>query len=250
MKPLTILELALSDSNELKIHQSMGSIFHGALMELLNSDYVEFLHTMQLRPYSQCLYFNRDKGVWLWRLSTFEQNATENILQKVENLQKLYLKQKQAEVQFLSCEVKAESDYRELLDKHFAQTRQERYILLNFLSPASFKSNGEYMFYPTPRLILGSLLNKWNTCSEVKLEESNLLENLTAETYIAGYKLASRKFELEGSMVPGFRGEFTLGLRGNIMANRIIRLLAEFAQFAGVGMKTALGMGGINLEFR
>lgn len=243
MKPLTILELALSGSNELKIHQSMGSIFHGALMEIIDSDYADYLHTMQLRPYSQCLYFNKDKEVWLWRLSTFEQNATENILHKVENLQKVYLKQKQAEVHFLSCEVKAELDYRELLDKHFAKTEQNRFLRFDFLSPASFKSDGEYMIYPTPRLILGSLLNKWNSCSDVKLEESNLLENLSGETYVADYNIFMRPFFLEGSRVPAFKGYFTMGLKGNIMANKVLRLLAEFSNFSGVGIKTALGMG-------
>lgn len=249
MKPLSVIELQLTASEKIQFHYSMGSLFHGALMGIIDTEYADYLHTMQLRPYSQCLYYDRDRSSWIWRLSTFDAQAAEQVLTQAISLDKLFLRAKQAEVNITGGEVVREMTYQELLDKHFAHTNDTRRIKLEFLSPTSFKSDNAYMIYPSERLVVGSLLNKWNAYSNVKLEENNLLEDLRGEVYTAGYNLRMNSFSIEGTWIPAFKGMLTIGLKGNIMANRVIRLLCEFSQFSGIGIKTALGMGGVECSF-
>ena len=56
------LELKLACEEELAYQ--MASLFHGALMELLPSEYADKLHLSQLHPYVQHLEY-RD-GEWYW----------------------------------------------------------------------------------------------------------------------------------------------------------------------------------------
>lgn len=36
-----------------------------------------------------------------------------------------------------------------------------------------------------------------------------------------------------------------LGMKNNVMCNRIIAMLGEYANYSGIGIKTALGMGAV-----
>jgi CRISPR/Cas system endoribonuclease Cas6 (RAMP superfamily) len=52
-----------------------------------------------------------------------------------------------------------------------------------------------------------------------------------------------QKFALEGTRIQAFRGSYTLAFKGNLMSRKIMCMLGEFAQYSGIGIKTALGMG-------
>ena len=55
---LSKFEIALKDS-ENDINRNMGSLFHGALMEMVSRDYGDYLHENHLKPFSQSI-FKRD----------------------------------------------------------------------------------------------------------------------------------------------------------------------------------------------
>ena len=50
------LELKLRCAEEL--NYQMASLFHGVLMELIPSEYADYLHLSQLHPYSQHVEYN------------------------------------------------------------------------------------------------------------------------------------------------------------------------------------------------
>lgn len=63
------IELGITADPSIKIVQSIGSVLHGVLMELVGTEYAGQLHETGLRPYSQYVYFDKEKGQYIWRLS-------------------------------------------------------------------------------------------------------------------------------------------------------------------------------------
>ena len=89
--------------------------------------------------------------------------------------------------------------------------------------------------FPDAQLILQSLLGRWRSFSErVRLDEPDLAERLAPACRISSYRLQSAPFSLERHTIYGFRGQ----------------LRFYFAPFAGVGIKTALGMGAVDVFWK
>ena len=59
------IELVISTDPSIKIVQSIGSVLHGVLMELVGTDYAGQLHEAGLRPYSQYVYFDTAKKQYI-----------------------------------------------------------------------------------------------------------------------------------------------------------------------------------------
>ena len=63
------------------------------------------------------------------------------------------------------------------------------------------------------------------------------------------FTLTDRSFPLKGHRIPGFVGAWDLenGLSGE--ARQLLNALLYFSQFSGLGIKTTLGMGGVEHAF-
>ena len=61
---LSKFEIALKDS-ENDINRNMGSLFHGALMEMVSRDYGDYLHENHLKPFSQSISKRDDEFKWI-----------------------------------------------------------------------------------------------------------------------------------------------------------------------------------------
>lgn len=120
--------------------------------------------------------------------------------------------------------------------------------VLRFCTPTAFKSRGQYVSLPTPWLLLQSLARRWNSafpaCPIID-EDGQGLQTLSEGLRFAHFRLESRAYRLKGSCIPGFVGEVAVenGLTG--FHRQLAGLLLRFAPYAGVGIKTALGMGGV-----
>lgn len=251
MTPLQTLELKLGLLEGIRFSQSVGSLFHGVLMENIDSSYCEFLHQQALRPYSQYVYFDRARQNLYWRISSLNSTAAQEILQAAEALpQFIHLKQKNLDVCILSRKFISSSDYSGLAEKYFAEPLNVLDVEYNFYTSCSFKTEGTYALYPQPQLLLGSLLRKWNAFADREvLTERGLAADLAGQVYVYGYNLKLQPFALEKVSLPAFRGTYTLALKSNIMANKIICMLSDFAAYSGIGIKTALGMGACKAKF-
>ncbi|MCR4899423.1 MAG: CRISPR system precrRNA processing endoribonuclease RAMP protein Cas6, partial [Treponema sp.] len=62
------------------------------------------------------------------------------------------------------------------------------------------------------------------------------------------YNLHTHPFSVEGRRIIAFRGTLKLGLFKNDMNARLASLLCCFASYCGIGIKTALGMGGTEVQ--
>ncbi len=237
------LELKLTGESE--ISYQMASAFHGALMELLPQEYGGKLHESRLHPYTQ--HLERRPDGWYWIVTALEDKAADLILQKaLFPLGELLIRQHDAGF------VIEKKNYFELSEKELARAFYEgennRYISLRFLTPTAFKQNGRYLNYPDIRCLFGNLMNKYDACMPGEsMKDEDTLEALVQNTAVSRYQLRSTAFSLEGIRIPAFIGEMTLRIGGTQTMANFANMLMQFGTYSGIGIKTALGMGAIEL---
>jgi len=116
--------------------------------------------------------------------------------------------------------------------------------VLEFAAPVTFRQRGLNMPLPTPDLVFGSLLDKWNAFAPLALPEE--VRRFAAEC------LAVSRFELHSVAEPAKNGALQIGAVGRCTyaaVNRdrywlaCIETLAQFAFYSGVGAGTARGFG-------
>lgn len=119
---------------------------------------------------------------------------------------------------------------------------------LQFVTPTAFKSRGAYQILPSVRLILQSTVKKWNGCfpdCPIEDEDGQGLEALAAGLLCRRLNLQDGTYQMKGRTVPGFTGCLVLENRLEGFHQQLASALLLFAGFAGVGIKTTLGMGGV-----
>ena len=79
------------------------------------------------------------------------------------------------------------------------------------------------------------------------MKDEDTLETLVQSTVVSRYHLRSATFSLEGVRIPAFMGEMTLRVAGTQTMANFANMLAQFAAYAGIGIKTALGMGAVEV---
>ncbi len=232
------------DNPDFGYYQS--SNMHGVLMEQLDSAYADQLHEQGLKPYSQYLAIGEQKE---WIIKTFTKEAYQNIISPLfsEKFVECTLMKKQIHIKICSKELRT-IPHQELLDEFYSDYCS-RYIHLEFLTPTAFKSFGKYIIIPDTRYIFQSLMNKYSASStDMEMYDAETLEQLVSNSEITQYKLRSVHFPLEGIKIPSFKGELTIKINGTITMAKYARLLARFGEYSGVGIKTAIGMGGLRLK--
>lgn len=246
------LEIKLVVPDGVRLPQSACSLLHGVLMEQIDSAYADFLHQNALRPYSQYLHFEKEKNALYWRITALNEEAKNKILAVAFALpQTVLLKQKNIELQLVSKELLPATDYGSLAEKYFTQPLAGRYLSLDFITSCSFKSEGQYAIFPQVPFLLRSLIKRWNAFADrERLDAQGLVDDLAQEVYVADYKLRLQPFSVDGARIPAFSGNYTLGMKNNLMSNRIIAMLGDYANYCGIGIKTALGMGAVRTSLK
>ncbi len=224
-----------------KLSYQMSSLFHGALMEQVPDEYGEFLHQSRLHPYTQHLEM-REKE-WHWVVCCMDETAVQYIIRDaLLKLDCVEIKKKQLKIEIIGKEY-SEIKQKELA-KRFYEMQSGRYIELHFLTPTAFKQRGKYLFYPDIRCIYQSLMNKYDAVvKEESMVDEEVLAQLFENTQVTRYDLKSVCFYMDSVKIPAFVGKITIKLAGAQTMANFARLLLEFGEYSGVGIKTAMGMG-------
>lgn len=241
-----IATLTIKLKKEDDITYQISSLLHGFLMTNINYEYGEFLHQSNLKPYSQHLEISRDEC--LWSINTLNKQAYENIIKPMlnENITSVYLANRDVRVDIISKEVSVMS-YEQLMEKTFFASCS-RYINLKFTTPTAFKSDGEYIFYPTVKHIFNSFVRKYDIANgSTQIYTPELVDDIVKYVRISKYNLKSTYFSLEGIKIPAFLGEITIKINGPQQFVNLIHLLVKFGEYSGVGIKTAMGMGSVKI---
>lgn len=224
-----------------------SSLFQGALMERADGIYAAKMHETGLHPYSQCLIKDRDKSVE-WKIRTFDNDAYNGILEPWLSTDIKTIKLTKHDMTFdISGRSLVTKDDSELLNKFYSGDTERR-IKISFDSPTAFKHDNRYVFMPDIGLIFGSLMRKYSASSgDMNMSDDETLQYIIEHTDISSYRLRSTTFPLEGVKIPSFMGEITLRFTGTDTMARYARLLLEYGEFSGIGIKCGIGMGAISI---
>lgn len=125
---------------------------------------------------------------------------------------------------------------------------------LHFLTPTAFQSQGDYINLPTIRLLVQNLAKKWNDCFAetypIEDTDGEGLDDLAAGLYCVDFRLSGRMYSMKTASIPGFVGAMAVENRLSGFHRKLLDVLLLFASFSGVGIKTALGMGGTLLDWQ
>ena len=244
------MEIVLGIPEKEKIHRAMGSIMQGALMEILDIESAKMLHVDGLRPYSQYLYFDKNKNLPIWRVNSLSDWAHEKISEALTRQRQIFLKHKNYSVNLLENKIIAAESYADIAARFMSESAEIcNGVDLEFVTTTSFRRNSQYVIFPEIYLLIQSLLNRWNKFADgFKIEEdiSHFLANFCRVTE---YDLRTQNFLLEHQKISGFCGKMSIKFVGNRIVNNLLGLLFEYANYSGIGIKTALGMGATKTKF-
>lgn len=243
---LKTISLYLRGEKDKKYGLWLSSHFQGLLMQLLGEGCASALHTNQLHAYSQHLQVKNDNLVWT--VSALNRDMCSHIIDKLSDsgLESLYLENADETFQVMSRETRTLM-YSDLINTYFLG-ECSRYISIRLLTPTSFKQDGQYVLFPSVRLIFQSLMQKFDSSSnESKLFSEELLGHYETYAKIVDYRLRSTRFHMEGIRIPAFMGDVTIKVNGPQQMVNMASMLAEFGTFSGIGIKTGMGMGAMKV---
>lgn len=240
-------KLTMKLQSSQSIGEAKASAFQGLLFDFIDPDYAAFLHQQRMHPYSQ--YLLTQNGETQWVVSTLTDEAYEHIIEPLlkSSTCSLDLKQGNIHTDILSKQVKSVTS-KELLNQ-FTYEKTQRRFRIEALTPTAFKRAGNYYLLPEPRLIYQSLMNRYSLLAdELEMSDEETLDQISSSTLITGYRMKTVRFPLEGVTLPGFKGSFTIKIKGTETMARYVRMLLRFGEYSGIGIKTGMGMGAVRIS--
>lgn len=220
-----------------------GSVLHGLLMEQLPEQAQARLHEDALRPFAQYA-MPAGEGKLIWKVAAW-QEETANLFEPVFRENARYQsRHKAAGLTLARIEHQAVGEA-EWANPFFICEEPCRRYVLRFLTPCTHKREGAYVLFPAPDLIVNSLYRRLGSFSEVlSVDDTQAMKSLAQAMKIIRYDLHSVPFFLDGARVSAYQGQLTLLIQGSDQLAKLGGMLLCFAEYAGVGVKTSLGMGG------
>jgi len=214
------------------------------LLSQLSAEDGEAFHSQSEHPVSQ--YLTTERGTPIWHISLLDDQACELFSPVLDTVQEMDLHRGVVTVTGRNLTA---LDYRDLATA--GTESNARAAVFRLLTPTSFKQNGRYVSFPQERLILQSLLNRWNNfCPEYPILDEDAIRMLEQGLRFGDYSLRSQRYPLKDTTIPGFMGELSVVSRLPAPMQELWNMLLQFAPYSGIGIKTALGMGGVRIHFK
>lgn len=214
------------------------------LLEQLGAQEAEWIHEDDGRALTQHVRVERESGRTIWSVCLLSEAANRAILPalKPELTVELHPELLQA------ARVRQDSFSTPLeFIQHARQRPVARLAELAVLSPMAFHQQDHYAIFPEERLLLQSLVKKWNAAFPAyPLEDEDAMKMLENGITIRDYRLHTVRFALKGNKIPGCLGKLYLQARLAEPVFEIWNLLLQYACFSGAGVKTTLGMGALD----
>lgn len=220
---------------------------HGFLMEKLDSDYVNFLHQQQTNPFSMNVRLRNSRIKWT--INLLDSQAELQMYDLVMNLERINLRGIDEEI-IVECTEEQELSQDNLV-QIFNNPVTTNFITVVFQTPTSFKSNGKYVLFPTVRLVFQSLMQKYSRIVEGSKDiDEDTLTYIEEHVQITSYDLKTHYFAIHGKKIPAFVGRLSMKIQGPSTLKSYLKMLVAFGEYSGIGIKTSLGMGGMEFETR
>jgi CRISPR-associated endoribonuclease Cas6 len=249
-----VIELGAASQQPIPV--SLGRALHSQFMDwltLADPQTADIIHRTQISPFtlSGLIGYRRQPKTklgdnFVFRICLLDGNLIDLLLKGLENWdnQRLYLGNCPFVIRNTYTLPDTHplvdiSDYAKLanVDKIFDE------ITLKFLSPTSFKQKQEVQPFPLAELVFNSLLRRWNYFAPQELR----FPAVEWQAVVSGYELKTFALQLEVAGEIGAEGWVRYRFKDSEQA-KIATVLANFACFAGVGRKTAMGMGQVSIR--
>jgi len=240
------IKIKIKTEDEAVPSYNWGSIMHGVLMQKLNSEYVEYLHNDGLKPFSQFILTDncKENTEFTWVVNLLGEEAIREIMPMLQREEKYFLKHKAIYLKVNEVTIENTITEEEFCKKYLLEKEYCNYPAINFITPSTHKSAGQYTIFPSTDLIIKSLIQKWNAYSkEYSLQDEQGVADMITYTKIRNYKLRSKKYYLEGVRIPSYMGTLGLSIKGPEALMKLVNMLLHFGEYSGIGVKTSLGMG-------
>ena len=246
---LASLDLAIEPEGQYPLTNQKASVFQGILMQEIDADYAEQLHQSQLHPYSQHIISDKEKTIW--RIYTLDEEAYQQIILPLLNPKFDSFTIERDQVKIKIVDKKLSTSSRQRLIEEYYLGECDRYIRLMFVTPTAFKSQGRYCFWPQLDKIYRSIMRKYDAfSSNESLYDEEALEQLIQYSEITRYNIRSTLFPLEGVRIPAYEGFIVIKVKGPQALVNLANVLLRYAEYSGIGIKAAIGMGAIQIVER
>ncbi|NHM16481.1 CRISPR-associated endoribonuclease Cas6 [Eggerthellaceae bacterium zg-887] len=250
MDKLTTLTLELAPPDSFDVSpakaSSLGPFLQGCLMEHVDSGYAESVHGLPFNPYSQHCVLDEQSGRLLWCIKALNDGAARAVIDPLRSVDSVSLRGigKTFQVSKTTSESISLASLVDLLSGESVHKQT-----VHFVTPTAFKRKGSYEFMPTPRLMLQNLFMHYNQVYGGSHEvDEDVISYIEQHVRISSYNLRSQYFSHamgEGRKIPAFVGTLTLSMTGPDPLKNLVRMLCAFGEYAGVGIKTSMGMGAL-----
>lgn len=222
-----------------------GSILHGVLMGSLSENLKEEFHTENVRPFSQYVIPAQDQS-FIWHIGIVGP-LTQEISQILDKMNEFRIEHKKLTVK-INDRITESTTEKDLCEKYLASKSNCNRWELQFLTPSTHKSQGKYVLYPQVDLIFQSLMNHYTPFAEtITVDDTEVLKHIIDNSMITNYNLRSHRFFVEENKILSYTGKIQITSFGPEPLLRYITLLLSLAEYTGIGIKTALGMGGCRI---
>jgi CRISPR-associated endoribonuclease Cas6 len=129
------------------------------------------------------------------------------------------------------------------------QARDDRSIALCFYSPTAFSLGDTHIgkrftLFPEPWRVFDSLCRKWNEFATAPFDAKQVRAWVEANVWISKYTLHTEMLHFDRFSQKGFVGSVVYEIKSDdAEMTRMVNALTDFALYAGVGYRTAWGMG-------
>ena len=251
MEHVTTLSLhidsqSLSEENKRRAC-SLGPMLQSVLLEQVDDFYAQQLHASTQNPYSQYCFLS-EEGELVWRISALTDEAAERLITPASKIESFSLK-KRGETFTIARKTIDSIGVDRLLA--ILQGDADASFRLRFATPTAFKSKGRYVIMPDVRLVFQNLLMRYNQVYAGDCEiDSETVDYIAENVRITSYNLRSKYFPrtmAKADKIPAFVGTVMLHVAGPQSLKGLVSMLLTFGEASGIGIKTSMGMGGMQL---
>lgn len=227
------------------ILSDFGVKLHGALMNIIPKPLAAYLHTTEIQPFS--ISCRRQNDIILAVVNALEPRAFP-LCETVRECREITVYGMDSPLQLLSSELTAAEQFSSIFGRFMAEMPPERILRVSLVSPATVKSNGVPSCPPDIVKYFRSVVRKYNTFEQGLLSFEEF-EAVFGRIRPERFSLNGSSFNKSGTKLPGLTGFVEIPLPRDNAHAELIAGMAKYAEYSGLGGKTAMGMGCCTAEW-
>ncbi len=229
------------ETGDVQVGATLAYPLYAWLLSCISHEAGDWLHEDGTKPITQYVYREQETFWWVINLLTDDAIALFAPVLEAKQAAELHL----GTLSFTRHTTETIESPREIIARGQALQEIHRFPL-TLLTPTAFKQQGRYVILPQESLILQSLIRRWDeSFPEFPLDDPDAFQAMLQGVHIADYSLRSLRHPLKQTKIPSFQGRIILETHLSAPLMEIMKTLYVFAPYAGLGIKNALGMGGV-----